>query len=76
MIKIASRQIVPIKAPDVASVADASIASLAEQTSLAMQMIQLLAQRPEREPQPIRLEADILRDKSGKMTKIVITPIR
>lgn len=30
---------------------------------------------PPAEPKPIRLEAEVVRDKTGKMVKVVVTPI-
>lgn len=82
MIKIPSRaqlQVItgdkpePVKADPQLAVNQA-LEALAKQTNIAMLLIGSLAeQKPEAKPS--RLEADVQRDKAGKMTRIVITPI-
>lgn len=90
-IKLSSRSVAPEvevpATPDPSEAINAALESLTRQTQLAMQMIarvsegqkqthdDLLSMAAARTP-PIRLEADIERDSDGKMTRVVITPIR
>lgn len=73
--------------PDPSEAINAALESLTRQTQIAMQMIakvsegqklahdELLTLAAERKP-PVRLDAEIQRDKHGHMTKVVITPVR
>lgn len=80
----------PVKAPEpkpeISEGLNAALEFLARQaraTSIAIQALtetqketgqRLVALAGERKP-PIRLDADIVRDKAGKMTRVIITPI-
>lgn len=77
---------VPEVKPAVSDVVNAALESLADSTRAAFLMIehfakaqqqtskQLVDLAAERKP-PIRLEAEIIKDKNGKMTNVVIRPI-
>lgn len=77
----------PEQQPSVSDVVNAALESLAKQvqaTSLAIQELAENQKAPAQLPvpqvverkQPIRLEADIVRDlRTGRMEKIIITPI-
>lgn len=73
--------------PSVSDVVNAALESLAKQAEATSNMIQAMAQSQQEtgkrladlageRRQPIRLEADIVRDtETGKMKRVIITPI-